>query len=180
MPPSHTKKNNFKQKSNRRAVVVEPSSASYLIGILGVMCSRSRVRIQPSPIFCIKKIAGSLDKNYNLDFWCGRSHRRPNHWNGQRMSLQQGVSHTPVEWTDGNAWAGSFPYFGRKKLSMVPPPPVEYCPTLQNGQMDVPPAGTLEWTDGNAWACSFPYFRRWSFYASQSGTEEGGLGPKNP
>ena len=69
------------------------------------------------------------------------------------MSLQQGVSHSSLEWTDGNDWAGSFPYFGikkRKEASMVLP----YCGRFpyslslspQNGQMDVPPAG------------SFPYF----------------------
>ena len=34
------------------------------------------------------------------------------------MSLQQGVSHTSMEWTDGDAWAGSFPYFREMKPSM--------------------------------------------------------------
>ena len=64
------------------------------------------------------------------------------HWNGQRMSLQQGTSHTSLEWTDGDDWAGSFPYFEERSFPWSPPT-MEDCPTLQNGQMDVPPAGNL-------------------------------------
>ena len=68
-------------------------------------------------------------------------HGSLNHWNGQRMSLQQGVSHTSLEWTDGNDWAGSFPYFGKVYHHHL-------ClrDLLQKGQTDVPPAG------------NFPYF----------------------
>ena len=72
----------------------------------------------------------------------GRRHGNLHHWNGQRMSLQQGTSHTSLEWTDGDDWAGSFPYFEERSFPWSPPT-MEDCPTLQNGQMDVPPAGNL-------------------------------------
>ena len=60
---------------------------------------------------------------YLYDAWTGMHGSLHHHWNGQRMSLQQGTSHTSLEWTDGDDWAGSFPYFEekRRKLSMVPP-----------------------------------------------------------
>ena len=32
------------------------------------------------------------------------------------MSLQQGTSHTSMKWTDGDNWAGSFPYFRKYRL----------------------------------------------------------------
>ena len=77
-------------------------------------------------------------------------HGSLNHWNGQRMSLQQGVSHTSLEWTDGNSRAGSFPYFGDKAYSKM-----DRWMSFQQGASHT----SVEWTDGDAWAGSFPYFR---------------------
>ena len=62
------------------------------------------------------------------------------------------VSHTSLEWTDGNTLAGSFPYFGRK----IKPSPkwTDGCPSSREVSHT-----SMEWTDGDALAGSFPYFR---------------------
>ena len=91
----------------------------------------------------------------------GRKHGSPNHWNGQRMTLQQGVSHTPLEWTDGNAWAGSFPYFEERNFPWSPLlwkiallSKMDRWMSLQQGVSHTP----MEWTDGKTWAGSFSFF----------------------